>query len=102
METKTGYHPVDSIDQFYKLGEVLGDVANIQKALRLAQHAAESAKMNGDWDSFANHIFNCGRLTQGIHYIKDRYNLKILIQDAFSHDGKETRGGFAVVGVSNE
>lgn len=89
-------------DGDFQLGEALAKASQIQRALKVAQKAALFAKDNGDWYGFGYHIHYCGRLSQGLHDLKNRFDLDVFIPDPVSPDlpgfiSQETRENFPEV-----
>lgn len=101
MATEAGCYSVSEKDKFYELGQAMVEVANIQRALRQAQRSLELAKTCGNLDAVARRSFDCGRLAQALHDLRDRYNLEIRIQEIFASNDKETREGFEAVRLPN-
>ncbi len=101
MATEAGCYAVNKKDPFYELGQVMVEVSNIQQSLRNAKRMLDSAKASGNLDVVVRCSFDCGRLAQALHYIRDKYNLDIRIQDILPSNDKATRDGFAVARITN-
>lgn len=86
----------------FEMGQVLAKLAQLQKAIKVAQDAANQSKVRKDWHSFAYHTFYYGRLWQGIHFLKEKYNLDINIPEPSFSDvpnfiSQQTRDNFPEV-----
>ena len=106
-ETATGYCMVRGqsreVDDF-EMGQALVKAANMQKAIKVSQRAAQAAKDKGNWEVFAYHLFYCGRLCQGLHFLKRKHDLDVEIPDPAYPDvpsfiSQATRDNFPEISV---